>query len=216
MGFFSDTLWNIFDLFTTPPLGTLTEKPSRLPYACIKDENGVTLIGGERKLFDKEMRRKLGIQGMDGRSLLEMFTHEEVYPIEGSVVCCLLGVVADHSGIYVGNGRIIHRDGAGFLAEVSQNEFLERLDGWNPAVTVFVSCRGDEPVGSSEIAERAREALNDPRHKGYNLLLKNCHQFCHYCLTGQIDNGVTDFAFTSLEKDLRNILGANSWRVWRT
>jgi len=43
MGFFSDTLGNIFDLFTTPPLGTLTEKPSRLPYACIKDENGVTI-----------------------------------------------------------------------------------------------------------------------------------------------------------------------------
>ena len=145
-----------------------------------------------------------------------MFVLDDVVPTEGSIVCCMLAGVADHSGVYVGNGRIIHRinEDGGYLAETSPREFLERLDGWNAAVTIFVACKGKNPTGSRKIADRAREALNDPRHEGYNLITKNCHQFCHYCLTGKIDNGIMDFTFTALEDEMMRIQGMDTWRRW--
>ena len=148
-----------------------------------------------------------------GRSPL-MFVLDDVVPSEGSIVCCMLAGVLDHSGVYVGNGRIIHRDGGGYIDEVSPREFLERLEGWNAAVTIFVACKGKNPTGSWEIADRAREALNDPQHEGYNLITKNCHQFCHYCLTGKIDNGIDDFTFTALEDEMMRIQGMDTWRRW--
>ena len=205
MGWLSDLVWDIVDEVTDPS-------------HIITDYDG---IGGDtpgrkeqRKKMNREVRRALGLQGMEGRNIIDIFTNKQVYPVEGSIVSCLLGP-ADHSGVYVGNNTIIHRDGRGFIAEVSPREFIERLDGWNPAVTIFVSCRGNDPVGSHEAAQRAREALHDPEHEGYHLLAKNCHQFCHYCLTGRIDNGATDFTFNSLENELRRVLNANSWRSWR-
>ena len=87
------------------------------------------------------------------------------------------------------------------------------LSGWL-AVTIFVACKGKNPTGSREIADRAREALNDPQHEGYNLITKNCHQFCHYCLTGKIDNGIDDFTFTALEDEMMRIQGMDTWRRW--
>ena len=166
------------------------------------------------KAARRRLRQEAGLQGLEGRTLIDIFTNKQVLPVEGSIVCCLLGL-ADHSGVYVGDGRIIHRDGMGIIADVSPREFLARLDGWNPAVTVFVSCREDEPVGSRDTALRARGALFDPRHEGYNLITRNCHQFCHYCLTGKTDNGATDFTFLSLEHEMRKVLHATSWRAWR-
>ncbi|MBQ6418895.1 MAG: lecithin retinol acyltransferase family protein, partial [Synergistaceae bacterium] len=80
--------------------------------------------------------------------------------------------------------------------------------------TIFVACKGKNPTGSREIADRAREALNDPQHEGYNLITKNCHQFCHYCLTGKIDNGIDDFTFTALEDEMMRIQGMDTWRRW--
>ena len=146
-----------------------------------------------------------------GRSTL-MFLLDDVIPTEGSIVCCLLAGVADHSGVYVGSGRIIHRDGGGYIDEVSPREFLEMLNGGNAAVTIFVACKGKNPTGSRKIAGRAEGALNDPRHEGCNPITKNCHKFWHYCLTGKINNGITDFTFTALEDEMMSFQGMDTWR----
>ena len=79
----------------------------------------------EGKGINRELRRALGLHGMEGRSLSDVLTNKQVCPVEGSIVSCLLGPV-DHSGVYVGNNSIIHRDGGGFIAEVSPREFIER------------------------------------------------------------------------------------------
>lgn len=107
----------------------------------------------------RRLRQEAGLQGLEGRTLIDIFTNKQVLPVEGSIVCCLLGL-ADHSGVYVGNNTIIHRDGEGVIAEVSPREFLARIDGWNPAVTVFVSCRNDEPAGSRDAALMAWKVLH--------------------------------------------------------
>lgn len=155
-------------------------------------------------------------------SFVDNVFRDQVKPVVGSVVCCdlaplpldaLLGVTADHTGIYVGRGKIAHRDGAGYLKIVSTNEFINRLDGFNAAMSIYVSCNGTKPFGVKAAAQRAREAINDPQHGGYGLVTKNCHQFVQYCLTGNIHDSLTDCTFTSLE-ELLKAHGVDNWRVW--
>ena len=147
------------------------------------------------------------------RGPVQMFVKDHVTPVRGSIVCCDLAGAFEHSGVYVGNGKIIHRDGDGYLDSVSPDTFLKRLSGLNPAVTIFVSCRGDTPVGGEEIACRAEKAMCDKTFAGYDLLSKNCHHFCQYCLTGKKDNGTLDFTFSHLVETARSVLNMNAWRV---
>ena len=165
---------------------------------------GAVLAKGVHKMLTKPKRGPV-----------QMFLCDHVKPIPGSVVCCKLAGVVEHSGVYVGNGQIVHRDGDGYLAKVGMQEFLERLGGLNPAITIFVSCHEGEPVGEDVIAQRALEAMGNPSlSQGYDLLTKNCHQFCQYCVTGKVDNGISDFTFSNLEGVLQHELGMDGWRVW--
>jgi len=151
-----------------------------------------------------------------GRTVLETIFRNGVKPVLGSIVCCDLAGAWEHSGVYVGRNKIIHRDGDGYLASVSPEEFLARLDGLNPAVSIHVSCDDDgAPVGDSRVAERARAALKRlSLSGGYNLLTKNCHQFCRYCLTGDDDGSVFNCSFSSLEDLMKDELGFMDWRRW--
>ena len=144
---------------------------------------------------------------------------EKVQPIEGSIVCCSLCGVLDHSGVYVGDGKIVHRDGDGCLEVVSPKTFLARQIGRNPAWRIYVSCYGKDAVGFEGVAERALEAESDLDHSeysGYHLRKKNCHNFSQYCLTGikSEDQGSVHCNFTSLEKTLKDEYGFDTWRLW--
>ena len=148
------------------------------------------------------------------RGPIQMFLMDHVIPVPGSIACCDLAVAVEHSGVYIGDGKIIHRDGDGYLACVDKDTFLGRLNGFNPSITVFVACRGGEPVGGEEVVERTVRAMSNPEHAfGNSPLTPNCHQFCQYCLTGRVDNGLTDFTFSHLESLLHHVFSVDSWRV---
>lgn len=142
---------------------------------------------------------------------------DAVRPRAGSVAVCDLRMLFsplafDHTGICDGRGHIIHRDGRGYLARVSPKEFVQRLDGLNGALSIYVACRGEAPVGSAEALARAKAALHDPElNSGYDLFNKNCHQFTQYCLTGETGH---DFTFSSLEDTLGQYFGVDNWRMW--
>lgn len=145
---------------------------------------------------------------------------DKVKPIKGSIVKCDLAVGLDHSGVYVGDERIAHRDGGGHIELVSPKDFVSRLGGRNPTSKIYVSCCGQNAVGSTSVAERALEAYSFRKDKteqlGYNLIFKNCHHFSQHCLTGLKSDkqGTMDFTFTSLEKTLKDEYGFNMWRLW--
>ena len=90
-------------------------------------------------------------------------------PAYGGIVQCeLLFGLAAHSGIYVGNGDIVHLDGDGTVIKSKAKGFLDRLDGWNSAISVYTDCMGLTPQGCARAAERAKAAVG--QHYPYSLL----------------------------------------------
>ncbi|GHS94371.1 hypothetical protein AGMMS50276_06870 [Synergistales bacterium] len=146
-------------------------------------------------------------------SLIDNVLKNKVTPVEGSIVCCDLGVALEHSGVYIGSGKIAHRDGDGYLAIVTPREFIDRLNGWNNAISIYVSCRGGNAIGSKMVAERAKKCVSEPDHQGYHLLEKNCHHFCQYCLTKK-EPDISSCTFESLEDMLVDVYKTDNWRVW--
>lgn len=143
---------------------------------------------------------------------IETIFEDKVYPVPGSVVLCDLVAGEYHSGIYVGNNRIVHLEGNGDICSVSPERFLKRLGGFTGACSIFVSCGEDgEPVGNAETAERAISMAGENRD--YHLLLDNCHQFTSGCITGDFDNSEN---FTMLLKSTsKELFGAEKWLLWK-
>lgn len=133
-------------------------------------------------------------------------------PVMGSVLYCdIVFGLAAHSGIYIGENTIIHLDGDGTVTTATPSEFLDRLDGLNTAMSIYVSCNNTTPVGCEEVALRSIEALGDKRD--YNILFDNCHQFTAGCLSGDFDDNAANFLWI-LKMEAEKHINADSWRVW--
>jgi len=148
--------------------------------------------------------------GKLGTYVVDNIIIDKVTPKPGSVIYCKLGVMAEHTGIYIGNDEIIHLDGSGKVEKVSAAQFVRRLGGLNPAFTIYVSCKDATPVYRQNAVRRALEGMEGSRE--YNLIMDNCHQFTIGCVTGDFGNS-SNF-FTLLEWKLETELGHNNWRVW--
>ncbi|BEE05103.1 MULTISPECIES: lecithin retinol acyltransferase family protein [Aeromonas] len=146
-----------------------------------------------------------------GKSFVDNVVKERVRPKIGSVVYCeLLFGAGDHSGIYLGRDKIAHLDGGGQIEVVSSSVFLDRLGGFNSAISIYVSCRDSSPVGNKKYAERARNHIGVSRD--YNVILDNCHQFTSGCITGDFENA--DNFMWMLKHTASKSLDVNNWLVW--
>ena len=149
------------------------------------------------------------------KSIIESFIdnvlRDKVEPVEGSILYCdLVFGLAEHSGVYIGNNQIVHLDGSGKIEVVSPKQFLGRLNGFNNAITIYVSCKGVNAIGSKDIAQRAKSMINSKRK--YNLLNDNCHQFTVGCMTNDFENNEN---FLYLLKNRVNVtLESDNWRAW--
>lgn len=135
---------------------------------------------------------------------------------EGCVVYhSMIGEMVEHSGIYVGEYKIVSVNAGGNpvdpnakIVKTSTRKFIE--GGLNSNRLIWVSCRGESAVGASEAAERARKKVGTLYP--YNVATNNCHQFTSGCLTGLFKN--TDFRFGSLKETAARVLGVDAWRIW--
>lgn len=158
-------------------------------------------------IFDK------GLLGNLAESFIDNVIRDTVYPVKGSMVYCDLAFGnAEHSGIYIGGNKIVHLDGSGDIEIVSPKRFLDRLGGFNSAISIYVSCDGDSPVGGSTVAERAKRMIGKCRN--YNVILDNCHQFTSGCMSGNFEN--SDNFLWMLKDTAKSEISANTWRVWKT
>lgn len=146
--------------------------------------------------------------GSLAKSFVDNVIRGQVFPVEGSIVhCSLYGV--EHSGVYVGSGMIVELCGSGEIRSTGPEGFIE---GTN-AISVYVACDGEHPIGSDAVANLARASIGDCRN--YNVVLDNCHQFACGCITGEFSDGST--LFTILEQTISKHLNGGrpvTWRVW--
>lgn len=145
-----------------------------------------------------------------GVAVVDNFIRDKVIPKPGSVVYCKLGIMVEHSGIYIGNDEIIHLDGSGKIEKISASGFIRRIGGFNPSAAIYVSCKDTTPVYRQNAVRRALDLLGGSRE--YNIIMDNCHQFTVGCITGEPCNPSNFFYF--LEATLETELGHNNWRVW--
>jgi uncharacterized protein YycO len=132
---------------------------------------------------------------------------DQVQPAVGSVLYCDLAFgYMDHSGIYIGNGQIVHLAGNGNIEVVTPKQFISG----GTACSIYVSCSGTSAVGSKIVGQRAREMVGQAR--SYNFIMDNCHQFAAGCLTGDFDNS-SNFLWM-LKDQSKRTLGSDTWRYW--
>lgn len=144
------------------------------------------------------------------KSFIDNVVRDKVATLSvGSVVYCDLPI-GEHSGVYIGNDEIVHLNGSGIIEKVSPADFLQRVDGWNTAISIYASCIGQDSVGSEKVADCAKSRIG--KQRDYNFILDNCHQFTSGCLTGDYDN--SDNFLWMMKHTAKNVLGANTWRVW--
>jgi hypothetical protein len=153
---------------------------------------------------------------------------DKVVPVPGSVLYCDLWVAVEHSGIYVGEGKISNIVVDGFaestVSRSSPQSFTSKsMLGRN----IYVSCDRHGAVGHGVVARGADAHVGERGF--YGLVIKNCHQFSTKC----VNYAVRDAADNSLWKKLwrtsdetweptlgilkdaaRNQLGATKWRLW--
>ena len=99
-----------------------------------------------------------------------------VVPKNGSVVCCGIYGVFDHSGIWL-DGHIVERAGNGLVRAISPERFLARRSGER----IFVLCDAQgQALGNEAAAERAGKQIF--QYADYHLIRNNCHQFVWACL----------------------------------
>ena len=118
-------------------------------------------------------------------------------PSPGTPVYCNLAVAFEHTGIYIGNGEIVHLTGDGDIETVGPEEFCARLEGRNPAFSIYFAQFCGKALGSRTIAGRAKSMVGGRRN--YNLFFDNCHQFTCGCISGDFDNPCNLFRMVEME-----------------
>lgn len=139
---------------------------------------------------------------------------KKVKPKEGSIVYCDLALgYAEHSGIYIGNDKIVELSSSGKIQKVSIEEFksggLLTKTGISD-VNIYVSSKNGSAVGSHKVARRAIAKVGKTIE--YNVLTNNCHKFSCGCLTGDFDS--FNVLLTALKIEVEKVLGANEWLIW--
>ena len=171
---------------------------------------------------------QLGIKSI--KYFIDSTFRDHVQPVPGSVLYCDLWVAVEHSGIYVGDGKIsnIVVDGVATASveRCGPQSFTSKstLGG-----KIYVSCNRDGAVGHPWVGHGADAHVGE--RSLYGLVIKNCHSFSTKCveyvghaapdksLADQVWSWVPDLAtweptLKHLKSTAEDKLGASTWRLW--
>ena len=124
-----------------------------------------------------------------------------VTPMPGSIVCCEVYNMLDHTGIWIDENSIIELSNSGLVKAVSTQRFLDERSGEN----MFVACDDQHvPIIIDGCEQRAINQIFSYRE--YDVINNNCHRFVNSCLSGQ-DIELTTFA--TLNKQLAKLSQKN-------
>lgn len=126
---------------------------------------------------------------------------KSVSPRPGSVVCCELYGVLDHTGIWIDSDTIVELSSTGLIRAISVDRFIENRSGSH----VFVACNNKHlPITVDGTIDRALQQVFT--YRDYDVINNNCHRFVHYCLTG---NNKEITRFGTLSDTLAEMSGEN-------
>ena len=159
------------------------------------------------------------------KDVIDMFHRKKVVPIGGSVLYADLYFFVEHSGIYVGSGKISNIKVNNLFKGDSSVKISDAKDFTEKAFRkkIYVSSNERRAVGNIAVSDYALSRVGDKR--SYNLFLKNCHTFCTLCLDkinlNTMEETVVDTVDETWERTIRALkrkaqkkLGATKWYVW--
>lgn len=140
---------------------------------------------------DRKKQQKQRYKSARPETLADLARHESpvaVYPSDifrtqqisepaiGAVVCCGIGGVLEHTGIWVGDDTIVELDGNGLIKAISSKRFTKERSGDK----IFVACDSMGNALACEVAaQRAIEQIF--QYQDYHLFDNNCHHFIWQC-----------------------------------
>jgi len=153
----------------------------------------------------------------------------KVRPVPGSVVYCDLWLAVEHSGIYIGDGRISNIEVDGLAESTVRTCGPESFTAKSTlGRQIYVSCDSNGAVGHAAVARGATKHVGERAF--YGLVFKNCHQFSTRCVNyagrgsadvplldralAQLPDGTFEPTMAALKRAARNKLGASKWRLW--
>ncbi|MBR1777042.1 MAG: hypothetical protein IJ752_00445 [Alphaproteobacteria bacterium] len=143
------------------------------------------------------------------------YSSPEVRPVKGCILKCDLGVLLEHTGLYIGQGKIVGLNRHSQIRIEDEKSFFP--PGTNPnSHRIYAACYGNttELLFSSAAARRARKKVN--HETPYNVLFNNCHRFTAGCITGNFENDVV--SFSQLEDVIfahqEELCKKRSWWIW--
>lgn len=131
-----------------------------------------------RKIFFRPQTKKL-------------FENVAVKP--GCILHCDLGVLLEHTGVYIGNGKIVSLNRHGHIKTETAESFFP--PGTNPKSShIYVACYGKtkEVLSSKKLIKNARKKINEKTE--YNVVFNNCHRFTAGCISGDFESDVISFS----------------------
>jgi len=103
-------------------------------------------------------------------------TEQVVEPVVGALLCCGIGGLLDHTGIWVGDNTILELDGNGLIKPISSQRFTQERSGEH----IFIACDSvGKPLASELAAQRAIAQIYE--YRDYHVIENNCHQFIWEC-----------------------------------
>lgn len=176
------------------------------------------------------------------QAAVDRLCRDKVEPIRGSILYCDYRMgLAEHTGVYVGDGRIVNMSGHGLIERTTPRGFVEGKTAL--LGNIYVSCLDKQAVGIEAVAQLAEAAVGESIN--YDFASNNCHGFVVACLTvagleGEepLDVSALNACVQKLKRELHHrtgvdviynpnrlhavkstankYLGSNTWRVWDT
>ena len=144
------------------------------------------------------------------KQMRDYFFNTKILPHKGSIIKTDLIFGYDHTGIYVGDNKIVELNGdQGDILCVDSNFFAG-----GAYKNIFIACDVKINVLYDEnIMYRALEMVG--KRRKYQVLFNNCHQFTSGCITNEFEN--SDKFLWMLEMTIRQRLNkgkAITWACW--
>lgn len=142
-------------------------------------------------------------------SSINHYVKNAVSPEIGSIFYCKIYNV-EHTGIYIGNGKIVELLGTGQVIETDYDRFTQRT---SHAFIYLAANENGKPLTSKELANRAQKMVGTTFQ--YNFVINNCHKFVAGTILNNYNLNIIHNSFFFLEKIIKKHLNNNNKFQWK-